>query len=176
MAKVNQKIGWGTGILCLVVVILLIIYSMMKAKPDPQALTELFPVPEEAMSFLLDTVEQNPLVLQAGKKQIINFWTTWCDYCKEELPLLQQVYETYREQVITINMTNKEQDETAATLFAQQHHLTLPIGLDVTGDIAKKYQVVAVPTTFFIDEDGRIVHRIMGPMAKDTLLDFLQDT
>lgn len=89
---------------------------------------------------------------------MLNFWATWCPPCREEMPLLQQVYEEWIGKppsvvVLTINM-GESQAEVAR--YLQSQNLSLPVLLDIRQDVTEKYSITGIPTTFFIDADGVI--------------------
>jgi peroxiredoxin len=88
------------------------------------------------------------------------------------MPAIQRVYEANQErglEVLAINMTYQDR-ESAANEFAQQYGLSFPIPLDRTGEVAKIYQLRALPTTFFIDREGFIQKVVLGgPMSEVTL-------
>jgi peroxiredoxin len=91
-----------------------------------------------------------------GEPVVLNFWATWCGPCVYEMPYLQEVYEERSDNglvLLTINMggTSSQVQE-----FLQSHDLSLPVLLDTNRDLADRYNIRYVPTTFFIDRDGTI--------------------
>jgi len=109
---------------------------------------------------------------QKGKVVIINLWASWCPPCKAEMPALQEVYLANRDrglEVLAVNTTYQDQ-ESAAAAFVQDFNLTFPILLERTGDVARQYQLRAMPSTFFVDREGVIRKVIIGgPMSEVTL-------
>lgn len=106
----------------------------------------------------------------SDKPTIINFWATWCENCKREMPLLEKVYKTNRDQVnvLMINTTHLDQKE-AAQKYIDQHGYTFPVGLDHEGNVSDLYRVSALPQTFFIDQNGRIIHHQIGELTQSVL-------
>ncbi len=94
---------------------------------------------------------------------ILNFWASWCGPCKMEAPDLVRLSEKYQNQVkiYAINMTNQDSEE-GANMFAKDNGFRFPVLLDKAGDASSLFRVVAVPTTFFIDENGEIVSVLTG--------------
>lgn len=107
-----------------------------------------------------------------GRVVLINFWGTWCEPCKRELPALQQAYEQFSEQglmVIGVNLTDDEQvngktvEDVAA--FLAQYGVTYPIALDVDGKIAEAYRIFPLPTSYFVTTDGQLRYVHIGELT-----------
>lgn len=98
-----------------------------------------------------------------GQVVLLNFWGTWCEPCKRELPALEQAHRQFGDQglaVIGVNLTDDElvqgSDPEAIRAFLEQYGVTYPIALDMQGDVTNAYRVFPLPTSFFIDGQGRI--------------------
>jgi peroxiredoxin len=107
-----------------------------------------------------------------GKVVVLNFWATWCEPCKRELPALEQAYTTYGDQGLTIigvNLTDDEQaqggSETKIRAFLDQYGVTYPIALDTQGEVTNAYRVFPLPTSFFIDPQGHIRYVHIGELT-----------
>jgi len=96
-----------------------------------------------------------------GKPIILNFWASWCQPCKEELPLLENAWKQMQAQKKDIVFLGIDFQESSsdATSFLQQYGITYLIGLDANGSIASKYEVTSLPQTIFIDRDGTVTSR-----------------
>lgn len=135
--------------------------------PSPR---EGFPAPE----FTLPTLDGEEVTLSSlrGQVVVINLWTSWCPPCREEMPAIEQVYGQYREQglvVLGLNSTFQD-DEEAAAAFVRELGLTFPILLDRTGAASRRYQLQALPTTYFVDRQGIIRSVVLGgPMSPATI-------
>ncbi|MEE8121684.1 MAG: TlpA disulfide reductase family protein [Anaerolineales bacterium] len=127
-----------------------------------------------APDFTLESLSGDPISLadMRGKVIVLNLWASWCPPCREEMPALQRVYQENHErglEVLAVNMT--AQDNLAAVeAFVQEFNLTFPILLDISGEVGKAYLMRALPTTFFIDQEG-VIQRVIvgGPMSEVTL-------
>ena len=116
-----------------------------------------------------------------GKKVVLNFWATWCPPCKVEMPHMQNYYEQYAKkdnvEIIAVNLTSEERDVTAdakvdsVMTFRDSFDLTFPILLDQDpkNSIGIAYQIITIPTTYFIDSNGYIQRAIKGPMNAEML-------
>ncbi len=137
----------------------------------------LIPSPREgfqAPDFTLDLLDGGQVTLSElrGKAVVINLWASWCPPCRDEMPAIQDVYERNRDrglEVLAINTTYQDREKDAAA-FVQEFNLTFPIPLDRTGEVARQYQLRALPSTFFVDRDGVIQKVVIGgPMSETTI-------
>lgn len=105
----------------------------------------------------------------AGKVVLLNFWATWCLPCREEMPAMQQLWQQYREQgfVIVAIAVNKGEREQIAS-FVDKLALSYPILLDPEGEVRKRYEVAALPTSYFIGRDGKFSGRMIGAREWDS--------
>ncbi|WP_332651698.1 TlpA family protein disulfide reductase [Lysinibacillus sp. 54212] len=122
--------------------------------------------------FKLETIKEEPMALSdaKGKKVILNFWATWCGPCREEMPALQ-AYDAANEDVVVVavNLTDKDGDAEKISKFVSDFNLTFPVLLDQTGDVSKAYEVVNIPSTYFIDEKGIIQTKINGAIDEELI-------
>lgn len=147
--------------------------------PPPQGLTSggIAPAPREgflAPDFSLSDASGNTVRLSdlRGTPVLINLWASWCPPCKAEMPAMQEVYEAYQAQgftILAVNTTYQDQKESALD-FSQSLGLTFPILFDMDGEVARQYQVRAMPTSFFIDAEGVVQRMVIGgPMSEGLL-------
>jgi len=144
--------------------------NRQKAKPAVPALNA--PAPD----FELQTLDGQSMQLSAldGKIRLLNFWATWCEPCRQEMPLLQEYQVRYSDQVAILAINNAESDEKVAA-FVDKFNLHLPVLLDPGTKTAELYQVSGFPTTIFIDPQGIIRYRHIGVLNRDTLEGYLAD-
>lgn len=103
-----------------------------------------------------------------GQAVLINIWATWCPPCRAEMPAIQAIYEEFKPRglmVLGINSTIQDEPLKIGP-FLEKYRLTFPILLDETGEVTSNYQIRALPSSFFIDRQGRI-HEVVigGPMS-----------
>ena len=108
-----------------------------------------------------------------GRIVLLNFWATWCEPCRTEMPELEARYgeeESAGVLVVGINL-----DETPAQVRAYRDalKLTFPLLLDPGGGVHTLYRVRGYPTTFFVDEVGMIRFVHVGSLDVETLDDYL---
>jgi peroxiredoxin len=129
-----------------------------------------FAAPEFALPMLDGTTIR--LSDLRGRAVILNVWASWCPPCRAEMPELQRLHEAGEGRgfvVLAVNSTVQD-SEAEARAFTDARGLTLPIALDVSGEVTRSYEVRALPTTFFIDAEG-IVRRVVlgGPLSRAAL-------
>jgi len=141
--------------------------------PSPR---EGFPAPD----FTLDTLDGGQMTLSdlRGKVVMINLWTSWCPPCRAEMPAIDNVYRANKErglEVLAVNSTFQDSEADAAA-FAQELGLSFPILLDRDGAVSRRYQLRALPTTFFIDRQG-IIRAVVpgGPMSEPLIQSKIED-
>lgn len=121
-------------------------------------------VGDTAPAFQLQNLEGQSVSLQSlrGKPVLINFWTSSCGPCIQEMPYLQEIYEDWSEKGLALLAINVGDSPSTIKEFLQSHQLSLPVLLDGEGYVSFKYNVFAFPVTFFIDKEGVISRKVMG--------------
>ncbi|MCH5584019.1 TlpA family protein disulfide reductase [Shimazuella sp. AN120528] len=136
-----------------------------------------------APNFKLKTLDGKKVELYQtnGKPTIINFWASWCDPCKKEMPFLEAAYKEHKDQ-INFRMVNETSQDTIPNIkkFMKQYKYTYPVILDQENEDGQTigtdhYQLLGVPTTFVIDSTGMITHKVVGEMSKEELQDILDE-
>ncbi len=123
-----------------------------------------------APDFKLKTLDGKEVKLSdyRGKKVILNFWATWCPPCKEEIPQMEKYYKKQAKEdhveILAVNLTKADKDKKYIQEFAKSYDITYPILLDEEGKQQEQYEIVTIPTTYFIDAKGKIQKKIIGPM------------
>ncbi len=107
-----------------------------------------------------------------GRPVLVNLWASWCPPCKAEMPGLENIYQTYQDQgltVLAVNATNQDTLQGART-FVQNNGLTFPILIDIDGTISQIYELSSLPSSFFIDRSGVIKDVVIGGPMSEALL------
>jgi cytochrome c biogenesis protein CcmG/thiol:disulfide interchange protein DsbE len=129
-------------------------------EPTPQLQTGA-PPPE----FRLPRLGHDELAFPAqtaGQVVAIRFWADWCPFCESEMAQLEPLYRRYREQGLRILAINVRQDPDTAQRFVAKLGTSYETLLDSDGRVARAYGVLGLPTTFFIDRQGRLRGKIIG--------------
>src|SRR5688500_5756746 len=101
-----------------------------------------------------------------GQVVMINFWATWCGPCRQEMPLLEDIYKKYKPMGFTMLGVNVEPDSAAAEAWLQkQKPVSFPIAFDTESKVSKLYKVAGMPSTVFVDRKGniRVMHKGYKP-------------
>lgn len=106
-----------------------------------------------------------------GKPVVLNFWATWCYYCKLEMPDFHEAYEKYPSvQFFMVNATDGIQETmSTAREYIQKENYQFDIFFDTKMDAVNAYYVTGFPSTFFIDKDGNLVTQGRGMLDLETL-------
>lgn len=120
-----------------------------------------------APGFTLPSRSGDMVSLDSLKGQVvmINFWASWCGPCRQEMPLLDQMYKRYSSLGFTLLGVNVEADAKDAEKWLAKTPVSFPILLDKENKVSKLYDVNAMPSTVFIDRKGnlRYLHRGYKP-------------
>lgn len=104
-----------------------------------------------------------------GQVVMLNFWATWCEPCRDEMPAMQTVYEKYRDEGFEIVGINLQETEVTVRGFVNQLGITFPIVYDLTGEVYDAYLVRPMPTSYFLDRDGIVRFLFIGPMTEQEI-------
>jgi peroxiredoxin len=122
-----------------------------------------------AIPFDLRTLDGKAISLGSfgGRPLVINFFATWCDPCREEMPLIndlaaQAVTDDYSVLAVAV-----EDSRAAVTEYAKESKLTFPIALDLNSTVKRAYRIFGPPATFFIDRLGIIRDIVIGPLTPE---------
>lgn len=156
---------------------------LSRVPPSAVAAASAPPSPRQgfaAPDFTLETLDGSQLTLSGfrGQPVMLNLWASWCLPCRVEMPAIERVYQRHREDglvVVGLNVTAQD-SESEARLFAQEFGLSFPIVLDRDGAASARYELMGLPSTYFIDRQGIIREVIIGgPMSEAVMLSHVQD-
>jgi thiol-disulfide isomerase/thioredoxin len=101
-----------------------------------------------------------------GKKVLLNFWATWCEPCRSEMPDLQQATQAYGDKLVVLGV-NKLEQVAVIPPFLKEVPVSFPLIVNTQGDISSRYAAKNIPTSFFINSDGTVGFRQIGVMTYD---------
>jgi cytochrome c biogenesis protein CcmG/thiol:disulfide interchange protein DsbE len=124
---------------------------------------------------VLRDMDGNPVEvdsLLADGPVILNFWATWCRPCRAEMPKLQEVQEELAGRKVhfaAISLDDRR-NTSKVEAYVEQNKITLPIYRDPEGTLAKRFQVLAIPTTFVLDQNAEVAYKTRGYRPGDEVL------
>ena len=130
---------------------------------------------QQAPDFALksSTGENLRLSEYRGDVVMINFWATWCGPCRQEMPLLDELYNRYQRVGFNLLGVNIDDDSRRAMQMAEELGIDFPVLFDATKEVSRLYEVEAMPVTVLVDREGtvRYVHHGYKPGYEDKYLD-----
>ncbi|AZB43383.1 thiol-disulfide oxidoreductase ResA [Bacillus sp. FJAT-42376] len=133
-------------------------------------------VGSEAPDFVVTDLqgERHQLSDYRGKGVLLNFWGTWCEPCKREMPYMDNQYEHYKNLGVEVIAVNIAESDVAVNSFAKQYGLTFPIGIDKDRQILDEYGVKPLPTTYLIDKTGEVKDIVKGQLTERNIRDMME--
>ena len=95
-----------------------------------------------------------------GKPVLINFWATWCPPCRSEMPYIQEIYDEWSDKELVVLAINIGESSSKVEEFMQSYNLSFAVLLDTRQDVAQRYNITGIPTTFSIDKNGIIQEKV----------------
>lgn len=114
--------------------------------------------PASAAEFSLDNY--------VGKVVVLDFWASWCVPCRRSFPWLNTMYEKYGDDGLVIVGVNLDLDRAEAERFLGEFPASFDIVYDEDKGLAKQFEVIAMPSSYLIGRDGRILERHLGFKVK----------
>jgi peroxiredoxin len=177
-AKWQRALPLIASLLAIVIGVLLIggpaLLSSLPSASKP-ALESAMPQEGETVpDFELSTLvggRQVRLSALRGSPVLINFWATWCAPCKQEMPLIVEQYNWNKGRGLRVlaidTLANDNIDDMQA--FAKKFNMNFDVLVDKTDAVSSGWQVMGLPTTFFVKPDGTIAKVHVGQMTADQL-------
>jgi len=126
--------------------------------------------PKPAPVFTATDLDGRPISMAAlrGKVVIVNFWATWCGPCRAEIPDLVALQEKYRDQLQIIGISEDEGGPEVVRRFVAEHQMNYPVVMS-TPELERKFPGIgALPTSFVIDREARVVQKHVGMLTART--------
>lgn len=131
---------------------------------EPWPISEL--IGAKAPDFTLRDISGTAINLSSfeGKPILLNFWATWCPYCRKERPRLNSLYAEYKEKELIIIAVSIDRSVSAVKKYLKKVPSDFIILSDPDSSAASKYSVVGLPTSFLIDRRGIVQYRFTGSL------------
>ncbi|MEQ8205812.1 MAG: TlpA disulfide reductase family protein [Woeseia sp.] len=115
---------------------------------------------QEAPDFALKSASGSNLRLSEyrGDVVMINFWATWCGPCRQEMPLLDDLYTRYERVGFKLLGVNIDDDSRRAMEMVEELGVKFPVLFDESKDVSRLYEVEAMPVTVLVDRNGTVRH------------------
>lgn len=165
------------SIALITIIIATIIIANFFEEPLEHVMTDGYGQP--MIDFELSDLDANlySVTGDSGKPKLLNFWTSWCVYCKEEAKHLNKIFSEFKEdiEIVSINVTTSD-NEGDAMDFISEYNIEFPVLFDYEGIVSSQYRITAIPTNYFIDRDGTIkaiTHEITKSNSRDLIEELL---
>ncbi len=133
---------------------------------------------DKAPDFVLTDLngEKRQLSDYQGKGVFLNFWATWCEPCKKEMPHMEKIAKEYKNKGVEVLADNVGDSKLQTKKFAEQYDLTFPIAIDSSREVQGAYGINPLPATFMISPGGKIEEIVVGGLVKEEQVRALFET
>jgi thiol-disulfide isomerase/thioredoxin len=104
------------------------------------------------------------LAAYRGKVVLVNFWATWCEPCRQEMPSIQRLSEKLAGKPFVVLAVNVDEPESRVRNFLKETRFDLPVLLDANKSVTRNWGARLLPVTFVVGPDGRVRYRLLGEM------------
>jgi peroxiredoxin len=104
-----------------------------------------------------------------GKPVVVNFFASWCRDCRSELGAMATVARGSKGHVAVVGVDSNESSAATATRLLAAAGATYPVAVDAHATVASTYLVSALPVTYFVNAEGRVVGAVLGPQKESSL-------
>jgi cytochrome c biogenesis protein CcmG/thiol:disulfide interchange protein DsbE len=170
IARRARLVAQGVAVGLVALLFLLLVWSLVTEEGGDLAAKATRGERPEAPDFTLERLDrEGTLTLSSlrGKAVVLNAWASWCAPCKEEAPILEQIWREERAQGLVVVGLDAKDFRKDARRFVRRFDLTFPIVYDGPGDVAGRYGVTGFPETFVLDRSGKVVDAIAGAVDSD---------
>ena len=125
---------------------------------------------KKAPNFTLKDMHGKTVKLSSyrGKVVYLDFWASWCKPCVKSFPWMNRIQAKYKKKGLVVLAVNLDKDKSLAWKFLKENRSNFKVLRDPDGDIAEKYEVIAMPSSYLIDKRGRIQKVHYGFLQKDS--------
>lgn len=167
-----------------VVIIAVILFIQNDAQPKEETQLGIIEAGETTVSVGLNVGQQAPnFALQdasgtvvklsdfKGKVVFVNFWASWCPFCVDEMPDIQNAAKQFGDKATVLFVNRGEKPQTGLSYLDTRLpvKITYPILWDPDEKVSKKYILYGMPVSYILDENGVIKDRKFGPMTREEI-------
>ena len=170
MARRARLVAQGVAVGLVALLFLLLVWTLVTEEGGDLAGSANRGERPQAPDFTLERLdEEGELMLSSlrGQGVVLNVWASWCIPCKEEAPILEQVWRDNRDRGLVVVGLDAKDFRSDARRFARRFDLTFPLVYDGPGDTLAAYGVTGFPETFVLDRQGRVVEAFVGGVNSD---------
>lgn len=200
-ANDKKKLGIVIAVLFVIIALSVVVYNVYKDRVDPMTgrLTSASQTLEDASTasnlggqnaqevsaptsaapdFVMQDADGKSVKLSdfKGTPVVLNFWTSWCSYCKEEMPYFESAYKQYGDKIkfVMVDVVKSERNNDDGKNFIKESGYTFPVFYETEGKAMNLYGLRGFPATMFIDANGNIISKNIGAISQEKLNENIQ--
>ncbi|MCA0982972.1 thiol-disulfide oxidoreductase ResA [Halobacillus yeomjeoni] len=174
LKKKKKRLIFRTAMLA--VMVGLVVFALISNSKDDKSVVA---KGEQAPNFQLERFgsEGETITLSdlEGKGVMLNFWATYCEPCKDEMPYMEELYPKYKEKGVEILAVNLDSTDLVVKRFMDTYDISFPVLRDKNGQVMDLYNIGPIPSTLFISPEGEIVEQVTGALTLSKLEGHLKE-
>ncbi|MBB5172951.1 thiol-disulfide oxidoreductase ResA [Texcoconibacillus texcoconensis] len=131
---------------------------------------------DEAPNFALENLDGEKIMLEdwEGEGVYLNFWATYCAFCREKMGYLKEHYDTYRDKGVEVVSVNVDESTVQVERHQERANYPYPIAIDRGMHVSNAYGVQSLPSVFLIDETGEVIEHTVGAKTEEQVIESLE--
>ncbi|MFT8321483.1 MAG: thiol-disulfide oxidoreductase ResA [Bacillus sp. (in: firmicutes)] len=150
------------------------VYTIYASVTNNQA--DKIQIGQQAPDFVLidQKGKQQKLSNYKGQGIFLNFWATWCKPCEKEMPLINELYNQYKQHKVQVFSINVGESTLTVNRFIEEYGLTFPTMIDSDESVQEAYAINPLPVTFLIDKNGGIIDIYTGELTEKKIQEMME--